>query len=170
MAFLASSTESAVEGITPQVHPLDPLTAAEIEAATAAVKAARGLAGTARFVYVSLYEPSKAEIIAYEAGNGATPQPPRLVKIVISERAHRTDCDLCMIDPWTTPNVAPGLGPEDGRFVSPLTWVRTTIGDNGYARPVENLLTRVDLDTMTVVEVTDLGVIPIPATPANYSA
>jgi primary-amine oxidase len=228
MAFLAPSTESAAQGIAPQTHPLDPLTAAEIEAATAAIKAAKGLAGTARFVYVSLYEPPKAEVIAYEAGNGATPKPPRLVKVVIRERAQRTtyeaivtldadaeaaalthwrqvpgvqpsvmleeffaaedlvrndprwrdamrkrgvtDFALCMIDPWSTPNVAPGLGPEDGRFVSPLTWVRTTIEDNGYARPVENLLTRVDLDTMTVVEVTDLGVIPIPTTPANYSA
>ena len=89
MAFLASSTESAAEAITPQPHPLDPLTAAEIEAATAAVKAAKGLAGTARFVYVSLYEPSKAEVIAYEAGAGATPPPPRLVKVVIRERAQR---------------------------------------------------------------------------------
>jgi|tagenome__1003787_1003787.scaffolds.fasta_scaffold20945197_2 primary-amine oxidase len=228
MAFLASRTESAAQGTAPRPHPLDPLTATEVEAATAAVKAAKGLADTARFVYVSLYEPSKAEIIAYEAGNGAIPPPPRLVKVIIRERSQRTtyeaiitldadaqvaalthwrqvpgvqpsvmleeffaaedlvrndprwqaamrergvtDFGLCMIDPWSTPNVAPGLSPADGRFVSPLTWVRTSIDDNGYARPVENLLTRVDLDTMTVVEVTDLGVIPIPTTPANYSA
>jgi len=55
-----------------------------------------------------------------------------------------TDFDLCMIDPWSTPNVAPPR-PGDGRFVSPLTWVRTRSRNNGYARPVENLLTRVDL-------------------------
>src|SRR5260370_42056162 len=81
-----------------------------------------------------------------------------------------TDFDLCMIGPWSTPTVEPGVGPGDGRFVSPLTWVRTSLQDNGYARPVENLITRVDLDTMTVVAVDDLGVIPIPQAPANYSA
>ena len=41
------------------------------------------------------------------------------------------DFDLCMIDPWSTPNVEPGVGPADGRFVSPLTWVR---GDAGRQR------------------------------------
>src|SRR5437763_1361506 len=89
MAFLASRTESAAQGTAPRPHPLDPLTATEVEAATAAVKAAKGLADTARFVYVSLYEPSKAEVITYEAGNGAIPPPPRLVKVVIRERAQR---------------------------------------------------------------------------------
>ena len=39
-----------------------------------------------------------------------------------------TDFDLCMIDPWSTPNVEPGVGPDDGRFVSPLTWVRDEPG------------------------------------------
>ena len=52
-----------------------------------------------------------------------------------------TDFELCMIDPWSSPNVAPGLGPEDGRFVRPLTWVRSAPDDNGYARPVENVVT-----------------------------
>src|SRR5258705_3284022 len=89
MAYLVSSTESVAKGTAPRPHPLDPLTAAEIEAATAAVKAAKGLAGTARFVYVSLYEPSKAEVIAYEAQAGSAPVPPRLVKVVIRERAER---------------------------------------------------------------------------------
>jgi primary-amine oxidase len=227
MAFLVSSTAAnpgAAEVGAP--HPLDPLTAAEIEAATAAIKAARGLAGTARFVYVTLFEPAKAEVIAFEAGTG--PRPARLVKAVIRDRAERATCEavvtldphagtaavtswrrvpgvqpsimleeffaaeelvrsdprwqqamlargvtdfgLCMIDPWSTPNVAPGLGADNGRFVSPLTWVRTSLQDNGYARPVENLITRVDLDTMTVVDVTDLGVVPVPQAAANYTA
>ena len=45
-----------------------------------------------------------------------------------------------------------------------------TPDDNGYARPVEGLVTLVDLDTMTVVEVTDHGVVPLPERPGNYSA
>jgi primary-amine oxidase len=61
------------------------------------------------------------------------------------------------------------MDPADGRFVRPLTFVRSEPGDNGYARPVEGLLTLVNLDTMSVVEVTDLGVVPLPERPGNYS-
>ena len=209
------------DAATARAHPLEPLTAAEIEAAAAAVRAAAGLRPSARFVYISLYEPAKADVIAFEAGG---PAPARQVKVVLRERAERasyegivavdraevqswrrvegvqpsvmfeeflaaeetvradprwqqamrrrgvTDFSLCMIDPWSSPNVAPGLGPQDGRFVRPLTFVRSAPDDNGYARPVEGLVTLVDLDTMTVVDVEDHGVVPLPAHPANYSA
>jgi primary-amine oxidase len=74
-----------------------------------------------------------------------------------------------MVDPWSAPNVEPGVNPEDGRFVRPLTFVRSEPGDNGYARPVEGLLTLVNLDTMSVVEVTDLGVVPLPERAGNYA-
>jgi primary-amine oxidase len=252
MAFLVSSQATESDSDAPATHPLVPLSAAEIETAAEAVKVRQGLGPTARFVYVSLYEPAKADVIAFEAGG---PAPERLVKVVVRERAERatyegivavlprgddppesprargdypsprtplgppedssaggdvvswrrvpgvqpsvmleeflaaedavrkdprwqeamrkrgvTDFGLCMIDPWSSPNVAPGLGPEDGRFVRPLTWVRSAPDDNGYARPVENVVTLVDLDTMTVVDVEDYGVVPLPGTPANYSA
>jgi primary-amine oxidase len=221
MAFLVSTQATEPDSNSPANHPLDPLTAAEIEAASTAVQVSQGLNSSARFVYVSLYEPAKAEVVAFEQGG---PAPDRLVKVVVRERAERatyegivklpagdvvswkkvpgvqasvmfeeflgaeavvrsdprwqeamrkrgvTDFDLCMIDPWSSPNVAPGLGPEDGRFVRPLTWVRSSPDDNGYARPVENLVTLVNLDTMTVVEVEDYGVVPLPQTPANYSS
>ena len=49
-------------------HPLDPLTAAEIEAASSILKRDRGLAGTARFVYVTLKEPSKDAVLSYRSG------------------------------------------------------------------------------------------------------
>jgi primary-amine oxidase len=204
----------------PRFHPLDPLTAAEIETAAKSTVAAASLGPSARFVYISLYEPAKAEVVAFEAGG---PAPERLVKIVVRERKARatyegivavrheelrswrkvpgaqssvmfeeflaaeqvvrddprwqqamrkrgvTDFELCMIDPWSSPNIAPGLGPEDGRFVRPLTFVRSKPGDNGYARPVEGLVTLVDLDTMTVVDVEDHGVVPLPEHAGNYS-
>src|SRR6266702_6573945 len=221
MAVLASGQVPVPDAATARAHPLEPLTAAEIEAAAAAVRAAAGLRPSARFVYISLYEPAKADVIAFEAGG---PAPARQVKVVLRERAERasyegivavdraevqswrrvegvqpsvmfeeflaaeetvradprwqqamrrrgvTDFSLCMIDPWSSPNVAPGLGPQDGRFVRPLTFVRSAPDDNGYARPVEGLVTLVDLDTMTVVDVEDHGVVPLPAHPANYSA
>jgi primary-amine oxidase len=228
MAFLVDTTDAGTGPTAPAPHPLAPLTAAEIEAASAAVKAAKSLKDTARFVYISLYEPAKHDVIAFE--NGAAPAPDRLVKVVLRERAERAtyeglvrlptggaaeaaevidfkrvpgvqpsvmleeflaaedivrmdprwqqamrkrgveDFSLCMIDPWSTPNVEPGVGPADGRFVSPLTWVRSAPDDNGYAHPVENVLTLVDLDTLTVVKVEDHGVVPIPEKSANYSA
>jgi len=221
MTFLVDARESAADGPQPAPHPLAPLTAAEIEAATSAVKSAQGLSDTARFVYVSLYEPAKHEVIGYENGG---PVPDRLAKVVIRERATCatyestvslpqadvvyfrqvpgvqasimleeftiaeelvrkdprwqeamrkrgiTNFDLCMIDPWPTPNVEPGVGPEDGRFVTPLTWMRDDPEDHGYAHPVEGVVTRVNTDTGTVVSVEDYGVTPVPKAKGNYSA
>jgi primary-amine oxidase len=222
MAFLVDAQDPAAGIPAPAPHPLAPLTAAEIEAAASAVKAAKSLADTARFVYVSLCEPPKHAVVAFEEGG---PVPARLAKVIIRERAEHatyegvvnlskadsqvvsyqrvpgvqpsvmleeflaaedivrkdprwqeamrkrgiTDFELCMIDPWSTPNVEPGVGPDDGRFVSPLTWVRDDPDDNGYAHPVDGVVTKVDLDTLTVVSVEDYGVVPLPKKKANYS-
>jgi primary-amine oxidase len=230
MAFVVDTAAQGTGARAQAPHPLAPLTAAEIETASAAVKAAKGLANdTARFVYISLYEPPKPDIIAFEQG---APAPDRLAKIVLRESAERAtyeavvrlpsggaagaaggaeviefkrvpgvqpsvmleeflasedivrkdprwqeamrkrgieDFDLCMIDPWSTPNVEQGVGPTDGRFVSPLTWIRSDPDDNGYAHPVEGVVTLVDLDTLTVIKVDDYGVVPVPKKSANYT-
>src|ERR1700684_2097419 len=167
MAFLVDAPSGAAGEPAAAPHPLSPLTAAEIETASAAVKATQQLnAETARFVYISLCEPAKHDVIAFE--NGTTSKAPdRLAKVVLRERAERatyevvvrlasggeagaeraaevvdfrrvpgvqpsvmleeflaaedivrrdprwqaamrkrgvTDFDLCMIDPWSTPN------------------------------------------------------------------
>ncbi len=47
--------------------------------------------------------------------------------------------------------------------------MRTSPEDNGYAHPVEGLVVEFDLDTMTVLDVVDTGVVPLPAAPGNYS-
>ena len=60
---------------------------------------------------------------------------------------------------------------EKGRFLRPLTWVRQgDPDDNGYARPVEGLIVRFDLDRMEVVDIEDHGVIPLPPASGNYTA
>ena len=46
-------------------HLLDPLTAEEIEAATKILKEDRGLAASARFVYVTLREPAKDDVLRH---------------------------------------------------------------------------------------------------------
>ncbi len=51
---------TTAEGIKVAVrHPLDPLTGAEIEAATSILKRDRNLAHSARFVYVTLRAPRR---------------------------------------------------------------------------------------------------------------
>ena len=87
MAFLVDTADAGTGPPAPAPHPLAPLTAAEIEAASAAVKAAKASSDTARFVYISLYEPAKHDVIAFE--RGAAPVPDRLVKVVLRERAER---------------------------------------------------------------------------------
>src|SRR5512145_1389428 len=79
-----------------------------------------------------------------------------------------TDFSLTMVDPWSAGNF--GVADDEGRRLSrALTWVRRSPDDNGYARPVANLLTVVDLNAMKVVRVEDHGVVPLPPEDANYS-
>ena len=80
------------------------------------------------------------------------------------------DLENVMLDPWSVGYNGPEDAPDKGRFVRPLTWVRKgSPEDNGYARPVEGLIVRFDLDTMTVLDVEDHGVKPIPPRSANYT-
>ncbi len=79
-----------------------------------------------------------------------------------------TDFSLAMVDPWSAGNF--GIEDEKGRRLSrTLTWVRTSPTDNGYARPVANLVAIVDLDEMKVIAIEDHGVVPLPPEDANYS-
>jgi primary-amine oxidase len=81
-----------------------------------------------------------------------------------------TDFSLAMIDPWPSGYLGPSDHPAvSGRLCRPLTWMRSAPGEHGYARPVEGLVVTVDMDTMTVVDVADHGVVPIPAHPGNYA-
>ena len=61
-------------------HPLEPLTAEEIEAATQILKQDRGLAASARFVYITLREPPKDAVLRGEAVE-------REAHVVLRERA-----------------------------------------------------------------------------------
>ncbi len=80
-----------------------------------------------------------------------------------------TDFTLAMVDAWSAGNF--GFPQDEGRrLVRTLTWVRRHAQDNGYARPVANLLTVVDLNAMAVVAVEDGGVVPLPPEDASYTA
>src|SRR5207244_8094177 len=79
-----------------------------------------------------------------------------------------TDVSLAMIDPWSAGHF--GFEGEEGRRLArTLTWIRRGHEDNGYARPVANLVAVVDLNEMKVLRVEDHGVVTLPAEDANYS-
>lgn len=78
------------------------------------------------------------------------------------------DFELCMIDPWACGYTSDADDPAQHRLARPLTFVRKSEHDNGYARPVEGLIVTVDLDEMKVVDVVDHGVVPLPTKSGNW--
>lgn len=63
-------------------HPLEPLTAEEVAAASAILKDVRDLGPTARFVFVHLHEPSKADLASGR-------ELPREAEVVLYERGEK---------------------------------------------------------------------------------
>jgi primary-amine oxidase len=80
-----------------------------------------------------------------------------------------TDFSQGMIDPWSAGYWGPEDAPDQRRIVRALTWVRLGPMDNGYARPVEGLITEFDLDRLEVVRIEDHGVVPLPARSGDYT-
>jgi primary-amine oxidase len=76
--------------------------------------------------------------------------------------------ELAMVDPWPSSYTGPEDHPSERRISRGLTWMRSEPGEHGYARPVEGLISIVDLDTMKVLEVEDHGVVPLPPKAGNY--
>ncbi len=76
---------TAVASATTASHPLDPLSAGEIALAARAVREARGLGPSARFVAIWLKEPPKDAVLAYRPGDTV----PREAFVLIRERQER---------------------------------------------------------------------------------
>jgi primary-amine oxidase len=213
--------QTAERSVTTGRHPLDPLSAEEIETASATLRAERRLDAGVRFVSIGLKEPARDVVLVfqpgdpiereaavllrdktrrttYEASVSVTRnvvsswrevpdvQPPIMFEeFVAAEQAVKNDprwqeamrrrgiedFESAMIDPWPLGYNGPEDHPRAGRFIRPLTWVRRGgPDDNGYARPVEGLVVRFDLDRMEVADVEDHGVVPLPPRSGNYSA
>jgi primary-amine oxidase len=80
-----------------------------------------------------------------------------------------TEFEKAIVDPWS----AGAYGDErfpDRRLAQGLTWIRGSADDVGYGRPVEGLITFVDLEKMEVVEVIDDVQVPLPPLTGNYTA
>ena len=80
------------------------------------------------------------------------------------------DISLVMIDAWSAGHYG-NEPPEDNgkRLVRALCWVRSEPRDNGYARPVENIVAVVDLNRKELLRVEDYGVTPLPPQPGNWA-
>src|SRR5580704_15112828 len=76
----APGSQGSREGVR---HPLDPLTADEIEAVSRILQRDRGLAAIARFVYVTLREPAKDAVLYHQPGQAFD----REAHVVLRERA-----------------------------------------------------------------------------------
>ncbi|HMG99566.1 MAG TPA: primary-amine oxidase [Gaiellales bacterium] len=68
--------------MTPAPHPLDPLSADELERAVACVRSARDLGGAVRFVCVELRDPDKSQLASWRAGGTPPPREAALVVLV----------------------------------------------------------------------------------------
>jgi primary-amine oxidase len=83
------------------------------------------------------------------------------------DRRGIVDRSLVQVDPW--PAGTFGLAhEEDRRITRCLAFLRESADDNGYARPLEGLLAFVDMGRGEVLEVVDLGVVPIPPKSGSY--
>ncbi len=79
------------------------------------------------------------------------------------------DPSLVQVDPWPAGHF--GLGHEKNRRIArALAYLRDAPDDNGYARPLEGLMAYVDMGRGTVLEVVDLGAVPIPPQGGSYYA
>jgi primary-amine oxidase len=201
-----------------RVHPLAMITAEEISAVAAAVRADARFEDGSVFVHVRLREPDKA--IATGAGSGGggdrefdvllVPPSGRLeaIEVVVSfpggvirswkvregmrpallfgeslqailgvqehpewkaalARRGIAEDAIVQIDPW--PAGSFGVAHEEGRRISRcLAYLRESEADNGYARPIEGLIAFFDNGAGEVLEVVDLGVVPVPPESGSY--
>jgi primary-amine oxidase len=80
------------------------------------------------------------------------------------------DVGLIMVDAWSAGHYG-NEPPEDKgkRLVRALCWIRTEPHDNGYARPIENIVAVVDLNRKQLVRVEDYGVVQLPPQAGNWT-
>ncbi len=77
------------------------------------------------------------------------------------------DFDKVQIDPW--PAGSFDSPHEDGRRISRcISYLRAEATDNGYAQPIEGVLAFFDSGAGKVLEVVDLGVVPMPEYGGHY--
>ncbi len=205
-------------GIGDFVHPLDPLTADEINTARKVVEKHFDGVDSIRFPSLVLAEPNKSVVnepsgvferqalavvmdtdscssyeIKVSLSEGKVvgereledEQPPIYLQEFLSaqlavknseewqeavKRRGIEDFDLVQVDVWSAGDY-PVEGIERSRRIARATsYLREDETDNGYARPLENLVTIIDLGALEVIKVIDGEVLPIPKSGSRYDA
>jgi primary-amine oxidase len=83
------------------------------------------------------------------------------------ERRGITDLDLVVVDPWAIGHF--GFKDEERiRLSRCLCYLRNAPKGNFYARPIDGLIPVVDLNKMQVLQIEDLGVVPVPPEAGEY--
>jgi primary-amine oxidase len=80
------------------------------------------------------------------------------------------DLDLLQIDPWSTGTLPVAGVSARRRIIRASAYVREFAADNGYARPVGNLVFVVDCDQKSVVAIESGDPVPLPPESGNYDA
>lgn len=203
--------------VTPTVHPLEPLTVEEVRAAVALVRSQKQVGDRWRFPTVTLQEPHKDTVLAYQPGDECDRQAFLLLldndtgntyEAVVSLTQQQVirwthlpdiqpnimadeleDCeaavrvhpdfqaavarrglalDQVVVDPWAIGHF--GFADEAGQRLSrSLCYVRTTPESNFYSRPIHGLVPVVDLNTMTVLRIEDVGDVAVPPESGEYA-
>lgn len=84
------------------------------------------------------------------------------------EKRGITDLDLVVVDPWAIGNF--GFEEERGlRLSRCLCYLREKPDGNFYARPIDGLVPVVDLNRMQVLQIEDMGIVPVPPEANEYA-
>ena len=79
------------------------------------------------------------------------------------------DMSLVMVDAWSAGHYGTEPPEDRGkRLVRAICWVRSEPHDNGYARPIENIVAVVDLNRKEMLRLEDYGVVPLPPQAGNW--
>lgn len=218
MTLTHNRSDSSTAFVSP-AHPLEPLTAEEVAAAVAIVRAEKQVGDTFRFPCVTLHEPPKSVVLSFQVGEpvareaflilldnasgktyeaivslteqkvtdwthvpgvqpnimadelaeceAAVKQHPEFIAALAKRNI--TDLDAVVVDPWAIGNF--GFADEAGlRLSRCLCYLRTTPQSNFYSRPIDGLVPVVNLNTMEVLKIEDMGNVPIPPEPGEYAS
>jgi primary-amine oxidase len=134
--------------------------------------------------YEAVVDLTTGDIRRYEALPEAVQPPIMIDEFVECEEAVRQspvfreamkkrgieDLSLVMVDAWSAGHYGNEPAEDKGkRLVRALCWVRSEAHDNGYARPIENLVAVVDLNRKQLVRLEDYGPMPLPPQPGNWA-
>jgi len=81
-----------------------------------------------------------------------------------------TDMDLVSIDPWPAGGIVHESIEKGHRSFKTISFIKEDKTDNKYAKPINGVISHVDLTLMEVTHVEDHGVVQIPKGKARYDA